>query len=129
MKRTDAAIYFRRLFEAEAANSPQPLAEYRFHPPRRWRFDAAWPDYMVAVEIDGGNRMVKTDSRGRAVVVGGHTKDSDYEKINAATEDGWRVLRFSTAMLQADPIGCIEQVTRVLLRYGNLNAGTVSETS
>ncbi len=33
---------------------PKPAREYRFHRERRWRFDFAWPDYKVAVEVEGG---------------------------------------------------------------------------
>lgn len=28
--------------------------EHRFHPVRKWRFDAAFPVRKIAVEIDGG---------------------------------------------------------------------------
>ena len=32
---------------------PEPQTEWRFRPPRRWRFDMVWLDQKVAVEIDG----------------------------------------------------------------------------
>jgi len=35
---------------------PEPEREYRFHPRRKWRFDAAWPDAKLAVEVEGGAR-------------------------------------------------------------------------
>lgn len=35
-------------------NLPAPVAEYRFHETRKWRFDHAWPDRKLALEIDGG---------------------------------------------------------------------------
>lgn len=118
MAQVDHAHLFRLLFANEAADCEQPQAEYRFQPPRRWKFDCAWPAHKLAVEIDGGNRMVRYDSRGRPAVVGGHTKDSDYEKLNAAVEAGWRVLRYSTAMLENNPLACIEQVKRILANIG-----------
>jgi hypothetical protein len=31
-----------------------PTREYVFAPPRKWRFDFAWPDIKLAVEINGG---------------------------------------------------------------------------
>lgn len=65
---------------------PEPVQEYRFHPVRRWRFDYAWPDLLVALEVEGG---VWTGGR--------HTRGSgfkgDMEKYNTATVLGWRVLR------------------------------------
>ena len=62
------------------------VAEHRFHKVRRWRFDYAFPDYKVAVEVDGG------------VWIGGrHNHSSGYvddlEKLNTAAAMGWLVLR------------------------------------
>ncbi len=59
-----------------------------------WRFDFAFPEYLVAVEIDGG-----TFSGGR------HTRGTGYEddcrKGNAAVLYGWRVLHFTGAMIKS----------------------------
>lgn len=67
----------------------RPVAEHRFAAPRRWRFDWAWPEEKIAVEIEGG---VFTNAGSR------HTRGAgfraDLEKYNAATVLGWRVLRF-----------------------------------
>ena len=65
---------------------PTPEAEYRFHPTRKWRFDYAWPEHFVALEVEGG---IWTGGR--------HTSGSgflrDMEKYNAAACAGWLVLR------------------------------------
>ena len=68
--------------------------EYRFHPARRWRVDVALlSDYAayddIAIEIDGGVWLPK----GRHTTGKGFT--ADLEKMNALTELGWRVLRFT----------------------------------
>ncbi len=65
------------------------VPEYRFAPPRRWRFDWAHPDRKVAIEIEGG------------VFVGGrHVRPVGYgqdcKSINEAAVRGWRVLRYTT---------------------------------
>jgi len=69
-----------------AAGVPVPTTEFRFHPGRRWRFDFAWPDRKVALEVEGG-----------AFAHGRHTRGAgfrnDLEKYNAATAAGWRVFR------------------------------------
>ena len=69
---------------------PLPEREYRFSPPRRWRFDFAYPDLMLAVECEGG-----VWSQGQH----GHSNAlrfiEDCEKYNAAVILGWRVLRFT----------------------------------
>ena len=76
--------------------------------------DAAWPTSKVAVEIDGGNWMVRRAKRGNYIPVGRHTKDEDYEKLNLLVLAGWRVLRFTPAMLKKDPAQCIAQVVELL---------------
>lgn len=65
---------------------PIPAAEYRFAPPRRWRFDWAWPEARLALEIDGG-----LWSRGRHARASGIVKE--HEKFNTAAAKGWRVFR------------------------------------
>jgi very-short-patch-repair endonuclease len=73
---------------------PQPEAEYVFHPLRKWRFDRAWPDRKLAVECEGAVFTGGRHTRG-----GGFTKDC--EKYNAAAILGWRVLRFTSAMVKS----------------------------
>lgn len=79
--------------QVQAASLPAPVLEYRFHPTRRWRFDLAWPDHMLAAEIDGG-----VWTRGR------HTRGVGYQrdctKLNEAVLLGWRVLRFTPDMIR-----------------------------
>ncbi len=67
---------------------PEPVLEYSFCPTRKWRFDYAWPDRQIAVEIEGG-----IWTRG-AHVRGGHFM-SDMEKYNEAARLGWRLFRFT----------------------------------
>ena len=56
---------------------PEPETEYQFHPQRKWRLDMAWPDQMVAVEIEG-----ITYDGGRHQRVAGFLADA--EKYEAA---------------------------------------------
>jgi len=71
----------------EAAGIGGWVRELRFAPPRMWRIDFAWPDAMLAVEIQGGIY------RG-----GGHTSAkgmrADIEKSRALMFGGWRLLLF-----------------------------------
>ena len=60
--------------------------EWKFHPVRKWRFDYAFPDFKVALEVEGG------------VFTGGrHTRSlgfmKDIEKYNTAAMLGWTVVR------------------------------------
>lgn len=62
--------------------------EYRFHPIRQWRFDFAWPDIKLAVEIEGGLYVQGRHARGAGI-------EKDAEKYAEALLEGWRVLRVS----------------------------------
>lgn len=85
----------------------EPEREYRFHNQRKWRFDFAFPAFKVAVEIEGG-----TFGRSRHTTGKGHHNDCD--KYNAATELGWKVLRYTAKHLKDDADGVVEQVCEVL---------------
>ena len=86
------------------ARLPLPTPEYRFDPARRWRFDFAWPDAQVAIEIDGGIWINGGHNRGKALL-------AQYEKQNAAAIAGWRVLRYSPKQLTT----AVEDVAMLLI--------------
>jgi len=98
-----------------AAGIPDPEREYRFAPPRRWRFDFCWPDKLLAVEAEGG-----VYSRGRHVRPVGFEKDA--EKYNAAVVAGWRVLRFTGAMINSGE--ALKQIEQALKESDIQAAGT-----
>ena len=57
-----------------------------------WRFDFAWPEQRLAVEVEGGSL-----SRGRHNRAEGF--EEDCRKYNSAVRLGWRVLRYTTDMV------------------------------
>ena len=65
------------------------VKEFNFHPHRKWRFDYAFPQKMVAVEVDGG-----IWTGGRHINPAGYI--NDMEKLNNAASMGWLVLRITT---------------------------------
>lgn len=65
---------------------PDPKAEVQFHSTRRWRFDYAWPEHRVALEIEGG-----VFTGGRHTSGAGFLKDA--EKYNYAACMGWAIIR------------------------------------
>jgi very-short-patch-repair endonuclease len=88
------------------------VQEYKFHNERKWRFDFASIEDMVAVEIDGGNRMAKIIN-GRPVAVGRHTQEADMCKLNEAAILGWRILRFTPAQVKSgEAISAIERILK-----------------
>lgn len=68
-----------------AAGLPAPVAEHGFHPTRKWRFDYAWPEQLVAVEVQGGLFTRGRHTRGPAL-------RKEYEKLREAAACGWLVL-------------------------------------
>ena len=91
-------------WQVRAAGLDEPVREHRFHPTRRWRFDLAWPDRMVAVEVDGGTRVVGRHVRGAGY-------EADCEKVNEATVAGWSVFGVTPRMIEdGRALGWIEKV-------------------
>jgi very-short-patch-repair endonuclease len=77
------------------ARLAEPLMEYYFHPERQWRFDFAWPERKVALEVDGGIWTQGRHTRGKGWL-------NDTEKLNAAASMGWRMLRCTPQQLATE---------------------------
>ena len=107
LRRTLRESPLERLLAAQivGAGLPEPVREYRFAPPRRWRFDFAWLDNKLAVECEGGVWSLGRHLRPRGFV-------SDAEKYNAAVALGWRVLRFASSQIASGE--AIEQIRRMM---------------
>lgn len=84
---------------------PLPEREVGFHPARRWRFDMAYVEWKVAIEIEGGTR-----SGGRHVRPDGYERDVD--KYNHAALYGWKVFRFTAQMVRDGR--AVQMIERVL---------------
>ena len=81
-------------FHVRCNKLPEPVREYHFATEigRRWRYDFAWPDYMVAAEVEGGSWIGGHHGRGKGF-------RDDCEKYNHAALRGWLVLRHTTEMV------------------------------
>lgn len=93
----------------ERANLPTPCREYFFHPTRKWRFDFAWPEWMVALEVEGGIWR-----GGRHQTARGYT--ADCEKYSEAAILGWVVIRVTALTMKENKV--IKLVTRGLESMG-----------
>lgn len=88
------------------AYSLSPVNEYKFHPTRRWKFDFAFPERMIAVEIEGGVWSGGRHTRGSGFI-------GDMEKYNAAASLGWFVFRFDGgAVKKGEAIKFINEVLK-----------------
>lgn len=97
------------LYNLRTERLPEPATEHVFHPKRKWRFDAAYVEEKVAVEIEGGTGW-KRDEPSRHLTPSGFA--GDVEKYNAAAILGWAVLRFTPTMLRDGT--AIETIKRAL---------------
>lgn len=90
------------LFQIRAIKLPEPTRELVFAKPRRWRFDFAWPERLIAVEVNGGVWTQGRHSRGTGQI-------SDMDKLNQAQLLGWKVLQFAESHIKSgDAIDLIE---------------------
>ena len=78
-----AALPFDR--QCQLVGLPVPVAELKFHPDRRWRFDWAFQSQRLALEVQGAVFTQGRHTRGPALL-------KEHEKLNAAAALGWRVL-------------------------------------
>jgi len=89
-------------WKALAPNMPDYTREFVFHETRGWRIDFAWPDYKVAVEVEGF----------------GHGKESRYhgdvEKYNMLMAMGWKLFRCTRQILSNNPAAFVKMVQESL---------------
>jgi len=124
---------FRRLGQ----DLPRPEPYHKFAPGRGFEFDRAFPEFMVAVELEGmwsPAKFVKCHACGTPVRarkkdgslgkrirhVGYHQQvgrfKSDKVKYNMAVELGWDVLRFVYDDVHGDPFSMVQSIRKVINR-------------
>ncbi len=77
-----------------ASRLPIPVREFKFHPVRKWRFDFAYPEKLIAIEVEGGVWSGGRHTRGKGF-------SEDCVKYNQASLLGWRILRFTPDMISS----------------------------
>ena len=101
------------MFRWRAINGPAYEPEFKFHPERRWRFDFAFPNAKVAIELEGGHwGKIVSDDQGKVSWTGGrHTRGSGFEadcsKYNEAALAGWTVFRLTSGLI---PLAYLERI-------------------
>lgn len=78
---------------------PMPEREFRAIPKRRFKWDFAYPDRKLLIEVQGGIWAGKYGKQS------GHTSGTglnrDYEKNNLAVCHGYKVLYFTSNMIES----------------------------
>lgn len=105
----------------------EPAREHRFHSTRRWRFDFAFPEVFLAIELNGAifteAKAEFAEQGGKLVAVptlkaGRHSRGAgqlnDMEKLNAAIELGWSVLVYGPPHVRSGAAAI--QTERIVLR-------------
>lgn len=80
-------------YQCLAAKLPEPVREFAFAKPRRWRFDFCWPEQRIALEQEGGVWVRGRHTRGTGYL-------RDLEKYNEAAVRGYIVIRCTPDQLQ-----------------------------
>jgi hypothetical protein len=99
-----------------AEGLPEPWPELVFAHPRRWRFDYAWPDHLIALEVEGGVFTCGRHTRGAGFV-------KDLEKYSEAAIAGWCVVRVTPNELLTRGVDLVKRaIQRGPIRVANPKA-------
>jgi very-short-patch-repair endonuclease len=71
------------------AGLPKPVTQFRAVRNRKFRWDFAWPEHRLLVEVNGGTWIGGMHARGKGI-------RRDYEKANLAMLNGWQQMTFSS---------------------------------
>ena len=72
---------------------PEPVRQYKFSGLRRFRADFGFPEQKLLAEVDGGSWVNGRHTRGSGF-------EKDCERASEAAVLGYRVLRFTGAMVK-----------------------------
>ena len=100
--------------QIKALDLPEPIREYQAIKGRKFRWDFAWLERKLLVEVNGGTYTQGAHSTGRGIA-------RDYEKANLATLDGWRVLMFDGKAVKSGE--AVETIRKALESIDRDSAG------
>ena len=104
------------------AGLPTPVKELKFHSVRRWRFDFAFKEYQVAVEIEGGTYSHGKEKNGKEQKSRHLTPTGFYNDCHKYAEAailGWTVIRADAKMIKNGE--ALELVHRAMVSRGFKN--------
>lgn len=73
--------------QIEEAGLPKPTREFRAIPGRKFRYDFAWIEHRLLIEVNGGTYARGAHSTGTGIA-------RDYIKIRLAQDNGWKIYPF-----------------------------------
>ena len=96
-------------FQIRAVGLPAPERQYKAVQGRRWRWDLAWPDARLLLEVDGGQWV-----QGRHNRPGRWGIDNDAENQSTVASQGWRTMRVTGSLIES---GRAVELIEAALRY------------
>ena len=81
-------------FQIRATGLPEPEREYQAVPKRKFRYDFAFVQEKLLVEVQGGIWTRGSHARPKGIT-------RDMTKLNLAQLAGWRVMQFSRGMIES----------------------------
>ena len=116
-------------FNLKAAKVTPPIREFAFAKGigRDWRLDFAWPDVLVALEIQGGGWLEPDEDGNRRGAHGGGTAlERDCEKYSRAAALGWRVLQVTPSHVKSgQTLGWVEEALEMRRLQAGWEQGTL----
>lgn len=109
------ALYWKALAQPDQQNYKR---EYKAVPGRKFLCDFVWVNHRVVVEIDGGQWKPHG---------GRHNTDTDREKHNLLTADGWLVFHLSGTMLKREPQRWVDVISQAIVKRSRTAFGNSSE--
>ena len=85
VRKAEQVNKLRNSTELALTKFPGYTTELQFHPTRKWRFDYAWEEQQIALEVHGGVYRQGRHTRGEGFT-------TDREKMNEAALLGWTVI-------------------------------------
>lgn len=92
-------------FQLDALGLTGYVREYQAIKGRKFRFDFAWLDARLLVEVNGGTYTKGAHSTGQGI-------RRDYEKLRLAQDHGWKVYPFDAQAVRSGE--AVEQVRKAL---------------
>ena len=92
-------------FQIQAMGLPEPEREYQAVPKRKFRYDFAFVQEKLLIEVQGGIWIRGSHARPKGIT-------RDMTKLNLAQLAGWRVLQFSPAMVRSGE--AVEMIAKAL---------------
>lgn len=103
-KRSNLELLFEtQLADPEVGLPSGWIAEFKFHPVRKWRFDFAHLELKILIDIQGGEWMIKSGHNTGAAYA------DDCNKKNVAQSMGYKVFTFTgTQVKNGQAIGFLD---------------------